>query len=168
MCTFALLINLFESLINSTEFYKINTINVHMKNVCLLFHNMLLKQIYAKKKKKHMEYVEHKYTWLKHFSKKRKKNCYQFCIKIFRNFLSINSSNNSKRNIHGYYNKTTILFFKFQSNFHQLPNDSIFLLKKKKKNNHWKLIGNILTIPRDIYIYEMNTRLEVRKIVYRR
>lgn len=63
MCTFALLINLFESLINSTEFYKINTINVHMKNMCLLFHNMLLKQIYAKKKKKkHMEYVERKYT----------------------------------------------------------------------------------------------------------
>lgn len=33
-----------------------------MKNVCLLFHNMLLKQIYVKKKKKTMEYVEHKYT----------------------------------------------------------------------------------------------------------
>lgn len=32
-----------------------------MKNVCLLFHNMLLKQIYVKKKKT-MEYVEHKYT----------------------------------------------------------------------------------------------------------
>lgn len=31
-----------------------------MKNVCLLFHNMLLKQIYVKKKT--MEYVEHKYT----------------------------------------------------------------------------------------------------------
>ena len=44
-----------------------------MKNVCLLFHNKLLKQIYVKKKKKTMEYVENKYTRLKHFSKKKKK-----------------------------------------------------------------------------------------------